>query len=204
MKKKMLPNRSWISSNSHRYWCEKTLCLIKWFESEKAELKFSKNHLRNSKSPIKPVFKISHRLIKKTAGLKLNWSTIEIKLYNGVTMFDDHENAKNFEKLIKKYDSLWKKKNTLIKIFESAYMPISLKFDWTNHLKINRIYSLEIKNRVLIDETFDKFHQQKEMKWIKNFIFFEYFVFVIWRIVIKNEKSIKKNVSKSTSENWTK
>ena len=30
------------------------------------------------------------------------------------------------------------------------------------------------------------------MKWIKNFIFFEYFVFVIWRTVIKDEKSIKK------------
>ena len=54
-------------------------------------------------------------------------------------MFGDHENAKNFEKLIKKYDSLWKKKNTLIKIFELIYMSISLKSDWTDHLKINRI-----------------------------------------------------------------
>ena len=30
------------------------------------------------------------------------------------------------------------------------------------------------------------------MKWTRNFIFFEYFVFVIWKIVIKDEKPIKK------------
>ena len=30
------------------------------------------------------------------------------------------------------------------------------------------------------------------MKWTKNFIFFEYFVFVIWKIVIKDEKPIRK------------
>ena len=189
IKKKELSNKNWISWNNRCFECEKTLRLIKKFRSE---TEFSSNYLRNSKSSIKFVFEISYRLIKKTVDFKSNQYTIEIKLYNDVTMFNDHENAKNFEKLIKKYDSLWKKKNTRSKIFESTYMSVLLKLDWINHLKINRICSFEIENHALIDKTFDKLHQYKKIKWTKNFIFFEYFVFVIWKIVIKNEKSIRK------------
>ena len=148
--------------------------------------------MRDPKSPIESVLKISHRLIKKTADLKPNRDTTETKLYNGVTVFGDHENAKDFEELIKTYDSLWKKKDTLIKISESAYMPISLKLDWVDHLKINRVYFFEIEDRTLIDETFDKLHQQEKMEWTKNFISFEYPMFVVWKTVIKDEKPVKK------------
>ena len=110
--KKMLSNKNWISWNSRCLERERTLCLIKKLRSNKSKSEFSKNHLRDQKSSIsiKPIFKINHRLIKKTVELKPNRNIIEIKLYNEVTVFEDHENAENFEKLMKKYDSLWKKK----------------------------------------------------------------------------------------------
>ena len=37
---------------------------------------------------------------------KSNQNTIKTKLYNEITIFENHENAKNFEKLMKKYNSL--------------------------------------------------------------------------------------------------
>ena len=60
---------------------------------------------------IKSAFKISHRLIKKAVNFKSNRNTIKTKLYDEITIFNNYKNAKNFEKLMKKYDSLWKKKH---------------------------------------------------------------------------------------------
>ena len=71
-------------------------------------------------------------------------------------------------------------------------MSISLKSNWTNNHKINRVYSVKMKNQKLINEIFDKFHEQKKMKWFSRFIFFEYSVFVIWKTMMKNDKSEKK------------
>ena len=194
MKKKMLSNWNRVSWRRDRFRREEALFLTKKLRSKK-ESGFSSNHSRNSKSFIKSDFKINHRLIRKASGFKSNRNTIEIKFNNEITMFDDHENAKDFEIIINKYDSLWKKKNTFVKISKSVYMSITLKSNWIDHLKINRVYFFEIENRVFVDEIFDKLHQQRKMKWIKNFISFDYFVFVIWRITIKTKNQSKKNVS---------
>ena len=78
-------------------------------------------------------------------------------------------------------------------MFKSAHMSISLKSNWTDNHKTNRVYSMKIKNQKFIDETFNKFHEQKKMKWFSRFIFFKYSVFVIWKIVIKENKPEKKN-----------
>ena len=136
--------------------------------------------------------KISHRLIREAAGLKPNRGTTETKLYNGVTVFGDHENAKDFEELVKKYDSLWNEKDTLVKIPESEYMPIALKPDWADNLKINRVYPLGIEDRAFVDETFDKLHQQGKMEWTRSSTPFGYPVFVVWRTVIKDGKPVRK------------
>ena len=71
-------------------------------------------------------------------------------------------------------------------------MFISLKSNWANNHKTNRVYSMKLKNQKFINEIFDKFHEQKKMKWFSRFIFFEYSVFVIWKTIIKNDKSEKK------------
>ena len=56
-------------------------------------------------------------------------------------------------------------------MFKSAHMFISLKSNWANNHKINRVYLMKIKNQKLINEIFDKFHEQKKMKWFSQFIF---------------------------------
>lgn len=57
-----------------------------------------------------------------------------------------------------------KKKEFTIKISNLAYITILLKFNQTNKIKINRVYFFDVKNQVLIDETFDKFYAQNKIK----------------------------------------
>jgi hypothetical protein len=44
-----------------------------------------------------------------------------------------------------------------------------------------------------MNETFDNLHFKNKMKWSINSISFDYFVFVIYRIVIKDDKLIHKD-----------
>ena len=71
-------------------------------------------------------------------------------------------------------------------------MSIDLKSNWIDHYKINRVDFIDVKNQKFIDEIFNKFYKQNKMKWSNSSIIFEYFVFVIWKIVIKNEKIVRK------------
>ena len=107
-------------------------------------------------------------------------------------IYDESKNKKKIEKIMYRWKHLWKKKISTIKMFKLAHMFISFKSNWTNNHKINRVYSMKIKNQKFINEIFDKFHEQKKMKWFLRFIFFEYSVFVIWKIVIKKNKFEKK------------
>ena len=59
-----------------------------------------------------------------------------------------------------------------VKMFKLAHMFISLKSNWTNNHKTNRVYLVKIKNQKFINEIFDKLHEQKKMKWFLRFIFF--------------------------------
>jgi hypothetical protein len=72
-------------------------------------------------------------------------------------------------------------------------MSIILKSNWANKIKSNKIYFLESDERKLMNETFDNLHRKDKMKWSINSILFDYLVFVIYRIVIKDDKLICKD-----------
>ena len=107
-------------------------------------------------------------------------------------MFDDFEIKKKLKTMIFKWKNLWNEKDFIIKISKSIHMLINLKSNWIDHHKINRVYFVDVKNQKFIDEIFDKFHKQNKIKWSNNLIFFKYFVFVMWKIVIK-KKFVRKN-----------
>ena len=118
-------------------------------------------------------------------------------------IYDESKNRKKIEKIIHRWKHLWKKKISTVKMFKSAHMPIPLKSNWANNHKINRVYSVRIKNQKFINEIFDKLHEQKKMKWFSWFIFFEYSVFVIWKIVIKKNK-LEKKKTRDNKHSWFK
>lgn len=61
-------------------------------------------------------------------------------------------------------------------------MRIPLKSDWENKIpgKV-KIYSLESRNKNLIDKTFDELHRLGRMDWTNTSTPFSYSCFVVWR-----------------------
>ena len=68
-------------------------------------------------------------------------------------------------------------------------MRISLKFDWKSRVSNKiKMYSLDAKNRALIDETFDNLHVVDKMCWINEFTFFFYSMFCVWKLDVDNQR----------------
>ena len=70
-------------------------------------------------------------------------------------------------------------------------MSIDIKFD--AKMKTTKIYSLNSTDRKFVDETFDKLHAQKRMKYIIQSTPHDYFIFVVWRIVFEFNNSKRKD-----------
>ena len=71
-----------------------------------------------------------------------------------------------------------------------------MKISFKKNIKILifvKIYSLEFKNKMIINNIFNKLHQKEKMFWSNNHISSEYSVFVVWRNQLVDEKIIKKN-----------
>ena len=167
--KKMLSNKNWVSWDRDDHRCEKTLCLIKKIESKKS--RFSENHLRNQKLSIfiKSIFKINHRLIRKTVEFKSNRNIIETKLYNGVTIFENYENAENFDKLIKKIRFIVKKKTHWSKFLN--WRTCWLFWNLIELIIWKSIEFIFSKSRIAFSSTKRLTNCINKKKWTKNFIF---------------------------------
>ena len=69
-------------------------------------------------------------------------------------------------------------------------MRISLKSDWEQRIsEKTKIYSLNKKNRKLVDEIFDKLHESDRLSWTDEFILFSYFVFCVWKEINDKKKN---------------
>ena len=77
-------------------------------------------------------------------------------------------------------------------ISKNDWMSINILSD--AKISFAKIYSVESKNKKLIDEMFDKLHAQERMKYSKQSTSYDYFVFVVWQTILKSDqKSIRKN-----------
>ena len=69
-------------------------------------------------------------------------------------------------------------------------MRISLKSNWKQRISDKtKIYSLDKKNRELVDETFDKLHEFDRFSWTDEFISFDYSVFCVWKKINDKRKN---------------
>ncbi len=83
--------------------------------------------------------------------------------------------------------SLWDKiENTMINVLQKKWMSVTLK----SKVKIEaaKMYSMRSKKKKLIDEIFNKLHEQRKMHWTKKSIAHEASVFVVWRQMSNDEK----------------
>ena len=92
-----------------------------------------------------------------------------------------------FIELINDYSKLWIDPE-FVKLSVENWMRIFLKFDWEKSIKNKvKIYSLNFKDKAVINETFDDLQRQNKLSWTTNATFFS--CFVIWKDFSDNRKN---------------
>jgi hypothetical protein len=126
---------------------------------------------------------IIHTSMKSTSSTK---KFMKKKSFNEITAYDTFTVRQQLFDTAEKYQ-LWDKiENIVIDVLESEWMSVILK----SEVKIEtvKVYSMKSKKRELIDEIFDKLHDQEKMHWTTEFIAHEISVFVVWRMINKEKK----------------
>ena len=118
--------------------------------------------------------------------------------FNDVTIFNSFSTAVEvFIKVILKHFNFWANQS-FVQLSKSSWMNISLKFDWETKIKDKvKMYSIDFKDRNLIDITFNKLHEKNKLAWIENFTLFNFSYFIVWRNFIEQRKK-KKTYAVST------
>jgi hypothetical protein len=115
----------------------------------------------------------------------------KFKLLNEVIVYDDHIMIEKFLAVIVEFN-VWDEHDISMIILFENHMSIDLKSNWTDKIKINKIYFLESNEKVIMNEIFDNLHAKNKMKWFTNSTSFDYFVFVIYRTITKDDKFVRK------------
>ncbi len=78
-----------------------------------------------------------------------------------------------FKVIVNNYFDLWKSEE-FVKLFQNQWMRISLRSDWKNRIfeKI-KVYLLRLKDKKLVDKTFDDLQEKKRLKYITKIHFFQ-------------------------------
>ena len=86
----------------------------------------------------------------------------DVKMINDVTAHNSFNEAITaFNTLINEYFKLWTDQN-FVNFSEKNWMKLSLKFDWKSKIKNKiKIYSLNVRNKTVVDDTFNKLQAQK-------------------------------------------
>ena len=116
----------------------------------------------------------------------------KVRLFNESMIYDNDETRTAFANFIAEFLSLWDDRD-FIDVSQDKWMRISLKSDWQT--KINekaKIYSFDIKNKAVLNKTFDELHMKSRIKWANKATSFSYSMFVTWKIVndIRKERTV--------------
>ena len=115
----------------------------------------------------------------------------DIVLFNDITIHNASEKnvIQKFSNLIEKYSSLWTDQR-FANLSKKNWMRLSLKSNWKFKIKRKvKVYSLGIRDKVAVDDIFDKLHTQGRFTWIDRSTSFSFSIFVIWRDSSSNKKA---------------
>ena len=132
-------------------------------------------------SKIKSLIRIDEKLTTRN----------EVILLNDIIVYDTRNEQDILTRIFEFYFEIWKDSDTFVKISSNQWMTISIKSN--AKIAVVKIYSVNFKNRALIDDLFDRMHRQRRMNWSTTFTKHDYFVFVTWRTILKpDQNSIRK------------
>ena len=117
----------------------------------------------------------------------------EIIFSNDVTIHQSNV-IQFFVNIIDEFFALWKNID-FVELSQNNWMSIFLKFDWKSQINNKiKIYSLDQRDKNLIDKTFDDFHEQNRLFWIIDLTSFNYSTFVVWKNVNDKKSKIIVNI----------
>jgi len=116
--------------------------------------------------------------------IKVN-SDLKIILQNNITIYDINQIVITIAEIVNFYD-IWIDQENTVDISEKNWMSITL----VSETKISsaRVYFLSTKDKKLIDEIFDKLHEQHKLTWIEQSTLYNFSVFVVWRDINEIQK----------------
>ena len=110
--------------------------------------------------------------------------SLEIIIHNSSS-----QAIKAFTDVVNKYAELWTNKE-FVELSQKNWMRISFKTDWESKIKEKiKMYSFEVKDKLIVDETFDRLHEQDRFFWTFESIFFNFSCFVVWRESFDKKKN---------------
>ena len=137
--------------------------------------------LRNSKSDHK-IFWFKKILVATAYTANIDSQTFkqEISLINEITI---HEFFRQvvivFINLLNKYFNIWTNQD-FVKLSKKNWMKLSLKINWEDKIKEKtKVYSFEIRDKEVINNTFDELHKQEKLSYIIESTSFNFSCFVV-------------------------
>ena len=128
---------------------------------------------------------------KFTIRALLTASIKKTSLSNKIIIYKTLKTAFILTKVANFYSKLWTNDEKIIDVSFDKWMSINLKSD--AKVAVAKMYSLKSKKKQIVNQKFDKFHSQKRMQYSFESTIHDYFVFVIWRTILKSDqKSVKK------------
>lgn len=101
---------------------------------------------------------------------------------NGITIYgNEPQTQAALAAVTEAYPRLWCDDGTPVSVPEHEWMPITLKPD--AKIEAAKVYPLGLTDRQLVDDTFDKLHEQGRMEYTSQPTPHGYPVFVVWRTV---------------------
>ena len=135
--------------------------------------------LANPAAPVAPATTNISPPSPAPTALHVTDPALEHVMPNGITIYGTPDVAQQIADVAMEFYEIWTDRGTTVDIPEEEWMPIPLKPDAVP--KPSRVYPVGQKDKEVIDEAFDKLHDQGKMTWSTQPTPFSYPVFVVWR-----------------------
>ena len=105
----------------------------------------------------------------------------ETILPNGVTIYRDAKARQLLSELVGQFPTLWLDQ-AFVDVPQHKWMKLPLQSDWETKVSgCAKVYPLGLRNKQVVDNTFDGLHTQGRPKWTTQSTPFSYPVFVVWK-----------------------
>ena len=105
----------------------------------------------------------------------------EVKLANGIMVYGDPTEVSMLGELVNEFPTLWVD-DGFANVPQDEWMKLTLRNDWQDKVSGKaKVYPLGIKDREVIDKTFDEMYEQGRLEWTTQVTPFSFPVFVVWK-----------------------